>query len=157
MAHHGVPWCHLEGSGLPVCRIGRLPFRLETRRGSPVDDRPSTDKLHHFVQKKKKKKMARDTWHMTCDTWHMTHLGGWTFSQNFSSLALTVCDLWYYEDILGKGWVTQLMNHKAVCRTAPATPGLSNTTWDHSKPKIGPSKFGIIKEDLSIIRYCLTR
>ena len=26
-----------------------------TRRGSPVDDRPSTDKLHHFVQKKKKK------------------------------------------------------------------------------------------------------
>ena len=27
----------------------------KTRRGSPVDDRPSTDKLHHFVQKKKKK------------------------------------------------------------------------------------------------------
>ena len=26
---------------------------MKTRRGSPVDDRPSTDKLHHFVQKKK--------------------------------------------------------------------------------------------------------
>ena len=25
---------------------------IKTRRGSPVDDRPSTDKLHHFVQKK---------------------------------------------------------------------------------------------------------
>ena len=26
---------------------------LKIRRGSPVDDRPSTDKLHHFVRKKK--------------------------------------------------------------------------------------------------------
>ena len=26
---------------------------IKTRRGSPVDDRPSTDKLHHFGQKKK--------------------------------------------------------------------------------------------------------
>ena len=39
------------------------------------------------------------TWHMTRDMWHVTRLGGWTFSQNFSSLALTVCDLWYYEDL----------------------------------------------------------
>ena len=31
----------------------------ETRRGSPVDARPSTNKLHHFVQKKRRKKM----WH----------------------------------------------------------------------------------------------
>ena len=38
-------------------------------------------------------------WHVTRDMWHMTHLGGWTFSQNFSSLALTVCDLGYYEDL----------------------------------------------------------
>ena len=46
--------------------------------------------------------MTRDTWHVTPDTWRdtwrMTYLGGgWTFSQNFSSLALTVCDLLYYE------------------------------------------------------------
>ena len=32
----------------------------------PVDNRPSTDKLHHFV--KKKKYMT----YLTCDTWHMT-------------------------------------------------------------------------------------
>ena len=33
-----------------------LCFFFKTRRGSPVDDRPSTDKLHHFVQKKNLKK-----------------------------------------------------------------------------------------------------
>ena len=27
----------------------------------PVDNRPSTDELHHFVQKKKKKKITHDT------------------------------------------------------------------------------------------------
>ena len=43
----------------------------------PVDNRPSTKKLHHFVRKKKRKKIVTcDTWHVTCDTWrdtwHMT-------------------------------------------------------------------------------------
>ena len=41
----------------------------------PVDNRPSTDKLHHFVKKKMTCDMGHvtcDTWHMTCDTWHMT-------------------------------------------------------------------------------------
>ena len=61
----------------------------------PVDNRPSTDKLHHFVEKREKKvwHVTRDMWHVTRDTWHVTCLGGWTFSQNFSPLALTVCDL----------------------------------------------------------------
>ena len=99
----------------------------------PVDNRPSTDKLHHFVQKKQKNMwhMTCDTWHMTHDTWHMTHDtwhvwgGGWTFSQNFSSLALTVCDLWYYEDLEEKDeWI----NYEAVYRTAPATLGLLKTS-----------------------------
>ena len=91
-------------------------------------------------EKKEKKKwhMTRDMWHVTRDMWHVTRLGGWTFTQNFSSLALTVCDLWYYEDILGKGWLNELMNEwvnelindKAVCRTAPATPGLSNIVYN---------------------------
>ena len=39
-----------------------------------------------------------DTWHLTCDTWHMTHGGGWTFSHNFSSPALTVWDRQCLED-----------------------------------------------------------
>ena len=71
--------------------------------------------------------VTRDTWHVTRDTRHMTCLGGWTFSQNFSALALTVCDLWYYEDLEEKAdWLTDLINDKAVYRTAPATPGLLN-------------------------------
>ena len=42
----------------------------------PVDNRPFTTKLHHFVQKKTKKKwdmwhVTRDMWHVTRDTWHI--------------------------------------------------------------------------------------
>ena len=71
--------------------------------------------------------MTRDTWQVTCDM-----LGGWTFSQNFSSLALTFCDLWYYVDLEEKAdGVTELknelINDGAVYRTAPATPGLLKT------------------------------
>ena len=57
--------------------------------------------------------MTCDMWHMTHGTWHMTclELGGWTFSQNFNSLALAVFDLWYYEDLEEKAdLLTQLMN-----------------------------------------------
>ena len=70
-------------------------------------------------------RVTYDTLHMTRDTWHVICLGGWIFSQNFSFIALTVCDLWYYEDLEEKAhWISQLINHKAVYRTAPATPGL---------------------------------
>ena len=34
-----------------------------------VDNRPSTDKLHHFIKNKQKK---HDTWHVTGDTWNVT-------------------------------------------------------------------------------------
>ena len=51
-----------------------------------------------------------DTWHVTHDTWHMTHSVGWTFSQNFSSLALLVWDWECLEDILTKGWLNQLLS-----------------------------------------------
>ena len=53
--------------------------------------------------------------------WHVTRdmFGGLTFSQNFSSLALTVCYLWYYEDLEEKAdsisqWMNELINDKAV-------------------------------------------
>ena len=50
--------------------------------------------------------MTCDMWHMACDT-----PGGWTFSQKFSSLALTVCDFWYYEDMEEKAdSLTYLIN-----------------------------------------------
>ena len=40
-----------------------------------------------------------DTWHVTHDTWHMTHSVGWTFSQNFSFLALPVWEWQCFEYI----------------------------------------------------------
>ena len=88
--------------------------------------------------------MTCDTWHMTCDTWHVTHdtyhltrdkwhvrcdiLRGWIFSQNVSSLALTVCDLWYLKIWRKRltDWLTEWINNEDVCGTATATPGLLN-------------------------------
>ena len=83
------------------------------------------------------KHATRDTWHVTHDTWHMRcdmwyvsrdtwhFAGGRTISQNFSSPAHTVCDLWYLEDLVEKAdSSTDWIKHKGVCRTAPATPGL---------------------------------
>ena len=71
-------------------------------------------------------------WHVTHDTWHMTF--SQTFSQNFSSLALTVCDLWYYEDLEEKDdLLTELMNDKAVYRTAPTTRGLLIISYQDEK------------------------
>ena len=66
--------------------------------------------------------MTFDMWHVTCDTWNMTHIEGWTFSQNFSSLALPVWDLECLEDMLTKGWVNRWMSDGGDYRTAPATP-----------------------------------
>ena len=99
----------------------------------PADNRPSTNKLHHFVQRKK---ITCDTWHVTRDMWHWTrdtwHVWGGEHSPTiFSSLALTVCDLWYYKDLEEKDdWLNESMNEwindEAFYRTAPATPGLLN-------------------------------
>ena len=75
-----------------------------------------------------------DMWHMTCDIWHMTHGVAWTFSQNFSCLALMAWDLWCCEYLEEKAdwlteWINELMNDEAVYRAAPATPGLLNMTF----------------------------
>ena len=133
-----TPWGNLEVSSERKLKLDGV---------GPVDTRPSTDKLHHFVQKKNKKNnnkkkmwhMTCDTWHVTRDTWHVTRgkwhvthdmwhvtrFGGWTFSQNFSSLAHTVCDLWYYEDLEEKDdSLSESISDEAVYRTAPATQGL---------------------------------
>ena len=67
------------------------------------DNRSSTTSSATLSKEKRKEKF--DTWHMTPDTWHpafdtrhVKHGGRWTFSQTFSFLALTVCDLWCCED-----------------------------------------------------------
>ena len=61
----------------------------------------------------------RDTWHMTCDMF-----GGVNILSKFqlpSSYSLWFMMLWISG---GKGSVTQSVNHEAVYRTDPATPGL---------------------------------
>ena len=59
---HPVERDFLDHLCLALCVLQRGSQRhiKETRRGSPVDDRPSTDKLHHFVRKKKINKLTRD-------------------------------------------------------------------------------------------------
>ena len=91
----------------------------------PVDNRPSTDKLHQIVRKKRRRKKRRkklwhvthDMWHVTCDTWHVTHdtLGGMNILSKFqlpSSYCLFFMILWRY---WGKGWLTESMNQWRGC------------------------------------------
>ena len=71
--------------------------------------------------------MTCDMWLVTCERWHVTHdtchvrcCGGQIFSQNFLSLALTVCDLWYFEDLEGRAdWLTE-SSMPVVKTTSPA-------------------------------------
>ena len=72
--------------------------------------------------------VTHDMWHVTRYKWHATCCGGWTFSKKFTFLALTVCDLWYHEDLEEKAdgltdWMNEAINYEAVCRKGPTTPG----------------------------------
>ena len=73
--------------------------------------------------------VTRDMWHMTHDMWHVTHGGGWTFSQNVSSLALMDWDLWCVEDWEEKDQLIIPMNDEGVYRTATTSLGLLITRW----------------------------
>ena len=118
--HRSPVTCHLS----PVnCHLSPVTCHL-----SPVTCHllPVTCHLSPVTCHLSRKKS--DTWHVTRDMWHMTRFGGWTFSQNFSSLALTVCDLWYYEDLEEKDdsnnqWMTRLFVGQ------PRLPSLSKSCW----------------------------
>ena len=106
-----IPYHHKERlfESLTFCLV--TPSIKKLDGVGPVDNRPSTNKLHHL--KKKKIHVTLDMWHVTRDMWHVTHdtFVGVIFSQNFSSLALTVCDLWYYEDLEEKDdWLCEWIN-----------------------------------------------
>ena len=69
--------------------------------------------------------MTRSIWHITCDTWHMTDDGRETFSQNFSSLAFTVWEWRFIEDISTKDeFIHKLISKGGVCWKTRATPSL---------------------------------
>ena len=90
----------------------------------PIDNRPSTDKLHHFVQIKKNVTCDTchgtcDTWHVTCDMWHMT-LATWHVTCDklwgvniLSKFQLpSSYGLWFMIScrLGGKGWRTDRLN-----------------------------------------------
>ena len=60
----------------------------------PIDNIPCTNKLHHFV-KKKKIKNKKYNWQLTCDMWHVTcimwHMVGGEHSLKISAPQL----LWF--------------------------------------------------------------
>ena len=65
--------------------------------------------------------MTYDIWHITCDTWHVTcdKCRGSNCLSKFqvpSSDTLGVKVFWRY---LNRGWPTDLINHKGVCRKLP--------------------------------------
>ena len=111
--------------------FGTFPLQInKLDRVGPIDNRPSTDKFHHFVQKKKcdMGHMTRDMWHVTCDTWHVTsdmwYVWGDEHSSKFqlpSSYCLWFMILWRSG---GKGSLSDWMSKEAVYRPAPATLGL---------------------------------
>ena len=57
----------------------------------PVDNRPSTNKLHHFFRKKEKKEKKSDMWHVTRDMWHVTR-----------DMSHVTCDTFGWVNILSK-------------------------------------------------------
>ena len=61
---------------LPPSDIKRAKVQIEKLDGvGPVDNRPSTDKLHHYIHFffLFSWHVTCDTWHVTCDLWHMTY------------------------------------------------------------------------------------
>ena len=70
--------------------------------------------------------VKRDTWHVTRDMRHVTYDMLWGVNILSKFQLPSSSGLWYmiFWRLGGKGWLTELINHKADCRTAPAIPGL---------------------------------
>ena len=101
-----------------TCHISKASHVIKKLDGvGPVDNRPYTDKLHHFVQKKTQQKhdmwhVRRDMWHVRRDTWHV--LGRGNILSKFqlpSSYLLWFMILWRSG---GKGWVTEWINQSVT-------------------------------------------
>ena len=103
---------------------------MKIRRGSPVDIKPSTDQLHHYVlhHAKPLHHLEQDKTDITRTRFRMGQ-GGYNrdMIQNGIVRLLPVRG--------GKGSVTQRTNFKAVIRSAPATPGLITLFIKHSQFK----------------------
>ena len=65
-------------------------------------------------------------WHMTGDTWQVTRdtWCGVNILSKFQFSSSNNLGLMMFWRSGGKGWMSDSVNYEAVCRTAPATPGL---------------------------------
>ena len=72
--------------------------------------------------------MTCDMWHVTCDMWHVTCdiLWGMNILSKFQLLLFVIYDNMKIWRKRLTDWMNQWINHEAVYRTAPATPGLLN-------------------------------
>ena len=85
--------------------------------------------------------VTHDMWHVRCDTWNVTHGGGWTFSQNCSSLALTVWVWRHFKDFQEKDqWMMKvLVEHLWLYRVYSQCPSLSHSV-KHTQTAMGGSR-----------------
>ena len=94
--------CHMSGV---TCQVSHVTWQVSCFRChvSDVTCQVFGVMCHHFfiyiyIVTLDTWHVTQDTWHLTPDMWHVTHGWGWTFSQNFSSLALPVWDTQCLED-----------------------------------------------------------
>ena len=90
------------GATPPLCKLDGV---------GPVDNKPSTNNFQNSVWE-----------NFFFDMRHVTCCRGWTFSQNFSTLFLTVCVIWYFEDLEEKAdslteWITKVFVEQPVNNT----------------------------------------
>ena len=71
---------YLHGNTVSTMRFN-MGHLLKLQGVASIDNRPSTDKLQHFVLTKK----------ITCDTWHVTR----DMQYVTCNMQLVTCDLWY--------------------------------------------------------------
>ena len=89
----------------------------KTRRVGPIDNRPSTNKLHHFVWiKKNLRHVTSDMWNMTCDMlWKVNILS------KFQLPRFVIYDIWRFG---GKGSLTHWINQlQRSLRNSPGYTG----------------------------------
>ena len=77
--------------------------------------------------------------------WHLTHSVWWTFSQNVSSLALTVWDWQCMEDIWTKGSIDQSINESQACLcNSPGYTGSVKYVIRHQHWQIGRNSMNVL-------------
>ena len=100
-------WVFMAVQSSSQKNIRKYGSQKKLDRVGPVDNRPSTDKIHHFVQKRKKTKKN--------DMCHVTHRGWWTLYQNSRSPALTVWVWRCFEDLEEKDmWLNREVNKTSL-------------------------------------------